>query len=194
MMLDSTRPSPRWLRLFLRDFRMLDARASIAEGQSLTSFLASRKSYLHLQDVHWTNTGERAGFAVLRVVQLLWAAAPRNDVQHVSASLSPEPRVVEIQVDGGLLMRAALHIGSRQRLGDYLEAAGPFVPLQNAYLLRSGRPAKKANLMLGDIVLNQEAIQAVWEGSVAEHEAEAERAEDDSVPSWGEVAPERAAS
>jgi hypothetical protein len=182
---DTLRTPPRRLRLLLRDFRMLEGSVSLPDGQSLTSFLSSRKSYLHLQDVRWTNTGERASFAVLRVAQLLWAASPDGDVTLVSASLSPEPRVVEIQVDGGLLVRAALHIGARQRLGDYLEAAGPFVPLGNAHLLRSGRPAKKANLILGDIVLHQDGIQAVWETSVAAHQAETERAQEDAVPSWG---------
>ena len=89
---DSIKSPPRRLRLFLRDFRMLEASASLADGQSLTSFLSSRKNYLHLQDVRWTSTGERASFAVLRVAQLLWAAAPDGDVPHVSASLAPAPR------------------------------------------------------------------------------------------------------
>ena len=186
---DSIKSPPRRLRLFLRDFRMLEASASLADGQSLTSFLSSRKNYLHLQDVRWTSTGERASFAVLRVAQLLWAAAPDGDVPHVSASLAPAPRVVEIQVDGGLLIRAALHIGTRQRLGDYLEAAGPFIPLQHAHLLRSGRPATRANLLLGDIVLHQEAIQAVWESDSDTHEAESLRAQEDAIPTWGDLRP-----
>jgi hypothetical protein len=33
----------------------------------------------------------------------------------------------------------------------------------DAQLLRSGRPPKKVNVELGGVVLNQEAIQAVWE-------------------------------
>lgn len=184
-MTDHLKSPPRKLRLFLRDFRMLDACVSFADGQSLQSFFASRKSYLHLQDVHWSSTGERANFAVLRVSQLLWATAPDGDVAYVSASLAPEARVVEIQVDGGLLIRAGLHIGNRQRLGDYLEAAGPFIPLNQAQLLRSGRPAKRVNVLLGNIVLNQDAIQAVWEGSVETHAAEAERAVEESAPAWG---------
>jgi hypothetical protein len=36
-------------------------------------------------------------------------------------------------------------------------------PVRNAQLLRSGRPPKEVNVQLGDIVLNQQAIQAVWE-------------------------------
>jgi hypothetical protein len=36
----------------------------------------------------------------------------------------------------------------------------------NAQLLRSGRPPKQVNVHLGDVVLNQDAIQAVWEVGV----------------------------
>jgi hypothetical protein len=186
-MIDISRSPARRLRLFLRDFRMLEAHASIADGQSLTSFLVSRKTYLHLQDVRWTNTGERAEFAVVRVAHLLWAAAPDGDVVLVAASHNPVPRVVEIQVDGGLLLRAALHIGTGQRLGDYLEAAGPFIPLQHAHLLRTGRPARKVNLVLGDVVLHQEAVQAMWEASAELHEREVEQAAEDEVPEWGNI-------
>ena len=40
-----------------------------------------------------------------------------------------------------------------------------FVPLRAAVLLRSGRPPRRANVVLGDIVVNQVAIQAMWEVS-----------------------------
>ena len=186
-MTDSTKPFARRLRLFLRDFRMLEAKASLAEAQSLTAFLATRKNYLHLQDVRWSASGERADFAVLRVAQLLWAGAPDHDVPIVSAPVPAQPRIYEIQVDGGLLIRAALHIGGGQRLGDYLEAAGPFIPLGRAHLLRSGRPATRANLLLGDVVLAQDGIQAVWESDADIHAAESARAEEDSIPAWGNV-------
>lgn len=186
-MIDISRSPARRLRLFLRDFRMLEGHASIADGQSLNSFLSSRKTYLHMQDVRWTNTGERADFAVVRVAQLLWAAAPDGDLTLVAAAHNPTPRVVEIQVDGGLLLRAALHIGIGQRLGDYLEAAGAFIPLQGAHLLRSGRPARKVNLILGDVVLHQEGIQAMWESSPEVHDAETEQAARDEIPEWGNL-------
>jgi hypothetical protein len=34
-----------------------------------------------------------------------------------------------------------------------------------AQLLRSGRPPKRVNVLLGDIALNQDGIQAAWETS-----------------------------
>ena len=68
-----------------------------------------------------------------------------------------------MQLDGGLLVRAHLVLSENQRLADYLEAQPQFLPLRNAQLLRSGRPPKEVNMSLGDVVLNQLAIQAVWE-------------------------------
>lgn len=169
--MDNRVPTRR-LRIFLRDFRMVEAQVTFADGQSLTTYFANRKSYLNLIGTHWASTQEDIQHAVLRVDQVLWVAAPDADIGLTNASGHPAQRVVEIQLDGGLLLRAALLMGERQRVSDYLESAGQFVPMLSAQLLRSGRPPKKVNVTLGDIVLNQEAIQAVWE--VAEQAAHRE--------------------
>jgi hypothetical protein len=81
----------------------------------------------------------------------------------ISGTISTQPREVEIQLDGGLLVRAGLVIGEGQRLSDYLESQPQFLAVREAQLLRSGRPPKEVNVTLGDIVLNQIAVQAVWE-------------------------------
>src|SRR5690606_6376071 len=47
------RPTRR-LRIFLRDFRMLEATVHLAEGQALASYFANRKSYVNLNAAHWT--------------------------------------------------------------------------------------------------------------------------------------------
>lgn len=171
-MLDSSRLPTRRLRLFLRDFRQVDAITRVAHGQSLTSFCASRRSYINLQEARWT-TGDAADFVVLRVAQLLWAASLDGDVPLVQPIPSAVGRIVEMHLDGGLCVRASLMAGPRQRLADYLESAGQFIPLQRAQLLRTGRPPRDVNVVLGDITLNQDAIQAMWEyrgsdGSVVE--------------------------
>jgi hypothetical protein len=101
--------------------------------------------------------------AVLKVQQVLWAAALDNDIPLTNASAVGRERPVEMQVDGGLLIRGRLILGEQQRLSDYLEIAGSFLPMLNAQLLRSGRPPKTVNVELGDVVINQEAIQAIWE-------------------------------
>ncbi|HEX6693598.1 MAG TPA: hypothetical protein VF035_02730 [Longimicrobiales bacterium] len=159
---DSRKPTRR-LRIFLRDFRMVEAQVSFGDGQSLATYFANRKQYVNLRGAHWASTQEDAQHVALKVDQVLWVAAPDGDISLTSASLPPSQRVVEIQLDGGLLLRAGLLIANQQRLSDYLESVQQFIPVTAAQLLRSGRPPKKVNVTLGDIVLNQQAIQAVWE-------------------------------
>jgi hypothetical protein len=162
-MAEMTKLPTRRLRLFLRDFRMVEAQISLAEGQALMQYFASRKHYVSMHGARWASTNESIQFAVLRVEQVLWAAAMDNDIALMPGNIAAVPRVVEIQLDGGLLVRAGIMIGEQQRLADYLESQPHFLPVRNAQLLRSGRPPKEVNVALGDIVLNQSAIQAVWE-------------------------------
>jgi hypothetical protein len=160
--MDSGKASTRRLRLFLRDFRMLDARVSLAEKQALTSYFGSRKSYVNVLNARWANTDESFDHAVLRVDQVLWASAPDGDVPLVASSLpSSAAKEVEVSAEGGLLVYGGLALGDHQRLSDYLESAGAFIPIHNAKLLRSGRPPREVNVALGDIVLNQTAMQAM---------------------------------
>jgi hypothetical protein len=153
----------RRLRLFLRDFRMIEATVTLAEGQALTSWLANRKSYVNLRAAQWASTSTNIEHAVLKVQQVLWATAVDGDIPLTTASTTVPPRIVEVQLDGGLLLRGGLNVGERQRLSDYLESQQQFIPVRHAVLLRSGRPPKEVNMVLGDVVLNQEAVQAMWE-------------------------------
>lgn len=162
-MADLTKLPARRLRLFLRDFRMIEAQISLAEGQALMQYFASRKQYVNMRGARWASTNENVRFAVLRVDQVLWASAMDNDIPLTPGTLASPPREVEIQLDGGLLVRAAIVIGEGQRLSDYLESQPQFLPVRNAQLLRSGRPPKEVNVSLGDVVLNQTSIQAMWE-------------------------------
>jgi hypothetical protein len=161
--MDTNRSPTRRLRIFLRDFRLVDATVSLADGQALSSYFAHRRAYVNLSGLHWTGTGDDVEHAALRVAQVLWASAPDADVPLSNASAANRGRAVEIQIDGGLLVRGALIMSEKQRLSDYLEIAGPFLPVVGAQLLRSGRPPKKVNVVLGDVVINQDAIQAAWE-------------------------------
>jgi hypothetical protein len=161
--MSETKLPPRRLRLFLRDFRMLEAQASLAEGSSLMQYFASRRQYVNLRGAKWTSTNDNVRHAALKVDQVLWAASMDNDIPLISGTISTQPREVEIQLDGGLLVRAGLVIGEGQRLSDYLESQPQFLAVREAQLLRSGRPPKEVNVTLGDIVLNQIAVQAVWE-------------------------------
>lgn len=170
---DSRLPARR-LRLFLRDFRMIEATISLAEGQSLMQYFANRKQYVNLRAAKWASSDDQIRHVVLKIDQVLWAAAIDNDIPLINAAAQVHPREVEIQLDGGLLMRAGLSIGEGQRLSDYLESQQQYIPVRNAQLLRSGRPAKEVNVSLGDIVLNQTSVQAVWELAAQKHEEPAE--------------------
>jgi hypothetical protein len=162
-MTDTNRLPRRRLRFFLRDFRMAEAWALMPDGLSLCSYLANRRGYLHLLDVRWQPRHEGVGFAVLRADQILYATACDNDVPLVNTIPAAVAHGVEVLADGGLYLRGGLMLSPRQRLGDFLESAGAFVPLLSVDLLKSGRPPRKRNVTWGDIVLNQAAIQAVWE-------------------------------
>jgi hypothetical protein len=162
-MQDAPRLPRRKLRFFLRDFRVAEAYALLPDGLSLSSYLANRRGYLHLLDVQWQPSSERIEFAVLRTAQVMYASAAGGGVPLVNTLPAAVPHGVEVLLEGGLFLRGGLMLSPRQRLGDFLEAAGPFVPLLGVALLRSGRPPRDHNVTWGDIVLNQDTIQAVWE-------------------------------
>jgi hypothetical protein len=169
--MDTGRTSARRLRLFLRDFRMVEATVGLAENQALALYFTHRRSYVNLREARWTATGETVTHAVLKVDQILWATAVDGDIPLTNASAAPRARLVEVQLDGGLLVQGGFFMSAQQRLSDYLETAGQFVPLLGAQLLRSGRPPRQVNLQLGDVVLNQQCVHAVWEVS-DQHRAE----------------------
>jgi hypothetical protein len=153
----------RRLRLFLRDFRVIEAHISLAEGQSLTQYFVTKKHYVNLRAARWSGSEETIEHVVLKIEQVLWAAAMDGDIALTQATSPAAPREVEVQLDGGLLMRAGMFLSDGQRLSDYLETQPQFIPMRSVELLRSGRPPKEVNVTLGDIALNQAGVQAMWE-------------------------------
>ena len=147
---------PRRLRLFLRDHRVLDANARVPRGQYLAKYLASRTRYVNLTGVDWLGTGEKVPHMALKVDKILWAASEDGELGLSSALASASARRVEVELEGGYLLSAGLLLVANQRLSDYLQSAPAFVPLQDAEL----RPRDKE---LGDVVVNQDAIQVVRE-------------------------------
>jgi hypothetical protein len=163
LMTDTTRPPKRRMNLFLRDFRLVEAWASPPDGATLCAYLARRKTYVPVLDARWTPTGETVRFAVVKRSQILYAAAPSGDVPHTPRGSTVGPHAVEMLLEGGLFVGGTLPVGDGQRLADYLDTAGPFLPFSNAILKRSGRPPRQTNVVWGDIALNQDVIQAIWE-------------------------------
>lgn len=133
-------------------------------GLTLASYLANRKGYLHLLDLRWQPSGESAPFAVVRVGQVLYAACTDPEIAVANRPPAAETHPVKLLLEGGLHVRGGVLLGPRQRMSDYLESAGGFLPVLGAELLQSGRPPRDHNVEWGDIVVNQDAIQAVWDG------------------------------
>lgn len=146
----------RRLRLFLRDHRILDTSARIPTGQSLATYLASRTRYVNVTDVEWVGTGEMIPHMALKVEAILWASARDGDVELSSGIGAADARQVDIELAGGYLVSADLPLVDNQRLTDYLQSAPGFIPLRAARLRPRGTE-------LGDVVLNQGAIQLVRE-------------------------------
>jgi hypothetical protein len=94
---------------------------------------------------------------------VLWLASLDPELSLASSRLTAEPRAVEILLEGGLLLAGGLSLGPAQRLGDYLESAGPFIALRDSVVVRGGRPAEPLDLHLRDIALHQDVIQSAWE-------------------------------
>lgn len=151
---DST--PPRRIRLFLRDHRILDADARVPEGQYLSGYLASRTRYVNLTAGCWLGTDEKVPHLALKVDNILWAASQDGELPLTSPRAVNPARRVEVELEGGYMIAAGLLLVDGQRLTDYLHSAPAFVPLQDAQL----RPRGKE---LGDVVVNQHAVQLVRE-------------------------------
>lgn len=150
-----TTPAKR-IRLFLRDHRILDAEARVPDGQYLCTYLASRNRYVNLTGATWLGTGETVPHLALKVDNVLWAASADGSLPLASTRAARSARRVEVELEGGYMIAAGLLLVDNQRITDYLQSAPAFVPLQDAEL----RPRGKA---LGDVVVNQHAVQLVRE-------------------------------
>lgn len=149
---------PRRLRIVLRDHRVLEANARAPAGQTLAAYLTSRARYLYLTDIDWLGTGERVPHMALKVDSILWAFARDSDPVEADSAVPAATRPVDVEVEGGYLLGAGLVVTEGQQLSDFLQSAPAFIPLRGAEL----RPRGKA---LGDIVVNQHAIQVVRDRS-----------------------------
>lgn len=168
----------RRLRIFLRDHRVLDANVRVAGGQFLARYLASRNRYVNLTSVRWLGTEEQTPHMALKVNHILWAASQDGDLALTGVLATASTRRVEVELEGGYLLGAGLLLTDSQRLSDYLQSAPAFIPLRDARLLPRGRS-------LGDIVVNQEALQVVREQTETADPGEADRLDelrDASVP------------
>lgn len=172
---NATRPDPRRLRIVLRDHSLLESRIHIASGQFLITFLAGRKRYISLTNSVWIATEEPVDYMLLKVDRILWVSSPDGQIPLMNVLGAMAPKQVEISIEGGLVIRAGLALGARQRLSDYLATANEFIPLTAALAL-------PREAQLGDIALNQNAIRSIREIRVpqSQEQLEEEAAEADA--------------
>jgi hypothetical protein len=160
------RITTRQVRVMMRDGRRLAGAIYVAEGQTLTRFLATRKTFLNLTGVEagWIGeleeeeaaAGEEARHLTVRMAKVLWVQPEDRTIPLVSLPAMPTPRPVELFLEKNSTMRGQLHMGVDERLSDYLQTTLPFLPLYRATQHPSGRS-------LGDIALNAAAVVAARE-------------------------------
>jgi type II secretory ATPase GspE/PulE/Tfp pilus assembly ATPase PilB-like protein len=147
---------PRGVQLCLRDQALVDGLLLAAEGTHLPSVLGNRKGWVNLTNVHFLNTGEKLPHIAVQTNRILWAASPNQDITLLPVTQGASSRSVEIQLEGGVVLRGDLSLAQNQRLSDYVGAFGDFIPLRDARLLPGGHA-------VGDVAVNREAIERLRE-------------------------------
>ncbi|MEX2282727.1 MAG: hypothetical protein WEE89_09620, partial [Gemmatimonadota bacterium] len=147
---------PRGLQLCLRDQALVDGTVFAADGTHLPTCLGNRKGWVNLTSVHFRNTGEKLPHIAVQTNRILWAASPSQEIPLMPVSQGASPRLVEMQLEGGVVLRGDLMLAQNQRLSDYLGAFGDFIPLRDARQLPSGN-------VIGDVAVNREAIERLRE-------------------------------
>src|SRR5687768_16360597 len=160
---------PRGLQLCLRDQALVDGTVFAGESTHLSGCLGNRKGWVNLTNVHFQNTGEKLPHIAVQTNRILWAASPSQDIPLMPVSLGASPRSVEMQLEGGVVLRGDLMLAQNQRLSDYLGAFGDFIPLRDARQLPGGK-------VIGDVVVNREAIERLRETEPAGATSEVEAA------------------
>jgi type IV pilus assembly protein PilB len=150
------------VRLRLRDHAVVEGMISATDGQVLPSWLGSRKGWVNLTNVHFLATGERQQHVAIQTTRILWAMPLDAAIPVVGTNPSAAPRPVEIQLENGISLDGSLLLVQRQRLSDYLASFGEFIPVRSARVTATGED-------LGDIVVNQEAIERLREADGAEY-------------------------
>jgi len=148
------------VRLRLKGGRTLAGKIHISEGLPLLGFLSSRKHFLNLTDVSWSDgapTSEDVPHLSVRLSQIVWVE-PRERGLHLSSATLPteDSRAVELHLEGNLHLHVQLNIARETRMSDYLDANTSFLPLWSTRVVRSGEVMER-------IALKHEAILAIRE-------------------------------
>lgn len=153
----AARLSPRQVRLLVRDGRMVTGRVYVAEAHSLLQYLTTRKTYANLVQVRYAKGDEAPlDHLALRVDSIVWASSADGDIPLVNHTAAAAPRPVLLHLPGGDVIQGELVLAPRQRLSDYVDTIGPFLPVHNAVMERTGQS-------LGDVAIHQTTVLGVRE-------------------------------
>lgn len=141
------------MRVFLRDHTIFEANLSFGEGTGLVPYLGSGKGWLNLTSVEWVGTRERLRHLALPTRHVALIASLGEDMPLMQVPPLARPVGIEVGLEGGIVMRALLRLMMQQRLSDFLEAAGEFIPLWTARLFPRDLP-------LGDVAANRKSIRS----------------------------------
>ena len=146
----------------LKNARSITGHIHITEGQSLSTFLSTKVSFLNLTDVRWSDApgDEPLPHISIRTEQIVWVE-PMDPGLHLSSAALPsaEARPVELQIDGGggvTRLTVQMHVARETRMSDYLDANPGFIPLWSVHLVDGGGALER-------IALNHRAIWVIRE-------------------------------
>ncbi len=156
---EASRFRPRPVQILLRDHRLVDANIHIRDGQPLTVFLGAQRTFTNLTEVRWADSDAApAPHVAVRRDHILWMTCLDANVPLSRQSGRLRNCAVEVHLDSGTILEAALDIADRQRLTDYLEGIDSgFLPLYNVHAA-TGAP-------LGDLAVNLAAVMSVQEAT-----------------------------
>ena len=150
----------RGVHILLRDGDIVEGGVYLTDGQALAPYLGSRKNgWMNIVNAVWLREGELHNHAVIQTDHVVIASASRRDIPVVAANASGSPRPVDVLLEDGTRIQGSLHLGSRQRLSDYLASCGSFMGLLGATRVQDGDE-------LGDIAVNSGSVKAVRDAKV----------------------------
>src|SRR5262245_51091984 len=108
----STTPSngARFVQLCLRDQALVEGTVTAADSTYLPGCLGNRNGWVNLTSVHFLNTGERLQHIAVQTNRVLWACSPNGDLELMLIPPQAASRGVEIQLEGGAVVRGHLSL------------------------------------------------------------------------------------
>ena len=140
----------------LRDGSVVEGDVHVTPGTSLARHLSAAGAWVNLTNASVPDRDEPVVHTAMQTGSILWAASLSDDLPVGTTLPDSSPRPVELALDGGMEIAGTIHLPSAQRLSDFLEDSGPFLPLFDATLALGTAP-------LGDLVVSRSALHRIAE-------------------------------